>query len=257
MKNILYIILQASMTMLACSDTRKERTDWTLLNLKGKVKEFKEESFYAVEESGKAAKGDKGGKDPHMIHVVFNKNGYRTNEYMYEHDYSLYLKHDYIRNDNGKISEMIQTYGSTNETTRFVFEYEENGHAAKLTAYDKDGSLDYTQQFTYNDDGYVILTEIYFFNSYMNRKILSTYNDSYNNIETTFLDYNDELLYKLTYSYDSNHNIAEECRYNSDNELESCWTYTYELDSSSNWIVRNEYQDSKLIYIREREIEYF
>lgn len=245
------------MLLLSCSDKAEQRTDWDVFNLKGKVSSAKEVSYHAHEEAGKVIKGEKGGKDRYSAHhlVVFNKKGYRTEEYVYEPDNSLFTKQEYIRNNGVQLNEIIQTYGDSSPE-RIVFEYGDSELASGFSVYE-DGRLVYSQLFTYNDRKLIAEQQMNHRNEYNSRRFRYHYDENSNITEIQFWKYNDELDYRVTYAYDSNNNLAEECRYDADGSLLNRWAFTYNLGANDNWVVRYDYQNDTLKYMVEREIEYF
>ena len=239
-----------------CSSNSVKKTDWKLFNLNGKVKSCKETSYYAFQEHGKATKGERGGKEPYSnTCTLFNDKGYRTEVFSYKHDGTLFVKYTYVRSNNA-LSEIIQAYELESRTERLVFELNEKGLASKINVYNEDGSIEYTQTYSYDDYNNTSEQHINYPNSHMDKTILYKYEDN-RLIDFTFLSYDGELAYKATYKYDDNNNVSEYCHYSADNTLKSKYIYTYDLDSNGNWITRYEYEDNVLRYITEREIEYF
>ena len=285
MKSILAITLLVTMMLMSCSDKAKEKTDWDLFRLNGRVKAIKEISYHATEELGEAVKKGPGGKEQHNTYLLFNREGLRLEENRYYHDGSVFLKQTYTRNSKNNIAEIMQTFGSIGDTERLVFEYNKNGSVRKLSIYDKAlGSLKEKQEYTYNDSGRLAENNVHYTtSSYTNRRIQYTYDDNGNLTKLTIYNHSNEPTSTRAYKYDSQNNITElyckdydtnaenryvylygsdklaakEHKYDADGVLEESWAYEYNIDSRNNWTMRRDYRDGCLVYIVEREIEYF
>jgi YD repeat-containing protein len=245
---------------LGIAQTKK--SDWTKMDLKGKVKSINEISY--ITDSVKQ----------NVTTSVFNENGYLieestssgrgTNKFTYKYDDKGLLieapekqnggTYTYKYNDKGYLIEDVLLIKGTikilgmkelDKVYKSTYSYDEKGYCIEKKFYTSDKSRfeeTGTIAFKYDDKGHMIEKNEYKPNGHTIQTITYKYDDKGRQTEWNELKSNGSLKSTFTYKYDDKGNLIEEP--NSDG-----WKYLYTLDEKGNKIEINTYnQNGKLIW---------
>lgn len=228
-------------------DTDK-KNDLKEMNLKGKVKQITESSFFAEDKFGEITKDG----PPNKTIIFFNDNGNIIEKNCYLLDgTTLATKHIYNYDDKKlKKEELVYVYHASKSKllSKYTFEYDVNENRTKSYYHYKDitgpdiysntiDKLGIYETYKYDDKGNLI--EKY------------NYPNGYHFLEPgpSSVDY---------YKYDDKGNIIVEERYNSDGSFSWRHEYKYVLfDKFDNWLKKILYCRGGACSIFEREIEYY
>ncbi|MFT4847791.1 MAG: hypothetical protein ACI83B_000312 [Sediminicola sp.] len=258
----------------------QEKTHREEFGLKGNVKTIKATSYKEVEKFGGIIK-ENDRKDKNLekdFYYIFNKDGYKTQEYKYDSDGSLYSEFKYKYNNKGNIklirgSASLLSFLAPTDYYYF-FEYDSNENMILESHYQSANlNLVYSYDYIYDETNSLIETNHYKSDESIVSKSEYKYNDQGNKIEENYFESAGNLESQTKYEYDDKGNLIKWSRYKPDGSIaykgafeyddngntieKGGYTYTYEYDEEGNWILKTEFSDNAKGYIIEREIEYF
>lgn len=189
----------------------------------------------------------------------YDDKGHLLEEIVNNSDSSLYYKHKYKYDDKGRLIEDILKY-------KTVYKYDNNGDTIEYLYYDLDGSLYRKEICEYNKKRNLIKknieneTWIYKYN----RKGIRLKVEMYVDGKLKYIEKYNKRGY-LTESIDYKNNEKEIIEYdNNDNIIKDIFkesyitrVYYYEYDKQGNWVKVTHIEDSKVVQIHERKIEYY
>ncbi|MCD8408896.1 hypothetical protein [Tenacibaculum finnmarkense] len=114
--SLLIIVL---LTAFSCNNQKKEKTDLTKENLKGKVKSYTEISYKAIERFGTIEKGER----LKSIQIKYNNKGNKIETSYYSLDGSLSSKHIYKYDNKGNKIEMSSS-NSFGKKSKYIYKYD-------------------------------------------------------------------------------------------------------------------------------------
>ncbi len=258
--NKLAIITIVILTLFNCAN-KKQKDDWEIDGLKGKVKSYSHFTYKAIDQFGVIEKDE-------MIR-----------EYLFQNFQVLY-------DEKGNMIEENRYKSDGSLDRKSIYKYDKKGNVIEGNKYESDGSLDSKNIYKYDKKGNKIEENRYKSDGSLDEKYTFKYDEKGNMIEENRCKSGGSLDKKYTYKYDNKGNMIEENRYKSDNRLESRniykyddkgnmieddWTYilfngeekitkrsyTYEYDKHENWTKRIEFKDEFPKEITEREFEYY
>lgn len=158
----------------ACQTKKDKNTDWGNDDLVGQVKSYRITNYLAKSDLGEVVKGDEIGA---LGRIVYNEKGFRIEEF----------------------------WAFNGETSRRVYNYDEDGNCIESITYNQDKTIKDYGKFHYDKNG--------------------------NIQDEMFYDSADKLISKYTYTSDKNGNIIEQLEFNQDGELEVSHSSKYNSSS--------------------------
>jgi hypothetical protein len=258
----------------------QKKTHLEEFGLKGNVKTIKETSYLEVEKFGGITR-EKDRSEKYLekdFYSIFNKRGYKTQEYKYDSDGSLYSQFKYKYNNSGNIkiirgtASLLSFLAPTDYY--YFFEYDLNENMILESHYQSsDLNLVYSYAYKYDENNNQIEVNHNKSNESLVSKLEYEYNDENNKTKENHFDSDGNLESKTIYKYDDEGDLIEWHRYKPDGSIASQgafkyddfgnivegggFTYKYEYDQEENWILKIEFSDNVKGHIIEREIEYF
>lgn len=201
-----YTILVLITTLIvSCSNTKKTEkfTDLNRWQMVGSVKSCEESSYEAIEKFGLII-ADERLKSSFKKVRLFNPGGFITQEYVYIHDTTLYLKftkkYDF---NNNIIKDVTNDYLSNKERVEILI-YDELGKKIENSNYDSDGKIQSRSIYFYDKDENMIERRHYDSNGNLTSKDIYKYDKAGNNIESINFSGNGEFKQKNVTIYDDN-----------------------------------------------------
>jgi len=246
-------ILFLALFVQSCSK-EKFKNDWTIENLKGKVKSYSEFSYKAEERFGNIEKGTR----KRIFLEYDNQNKF---------------------DENGNMIESNKYYSDGRLERREIYKFDEIGNKIENNWYNSVGSLELRETYKYDKMRNMIESNWYYSNGRLGNRSTYKYDEKGNNIEINWYNPDGSLSYWKTDKYNEKGNRIESNwytsdsslyrrviydekgneieKYNSDGILKSKWTFKYEFDKQGNWVKRIDFEDSIPKFLLEREYEYY
>ncbi len=238
---VLVIFLISIVLNLSSCKIIKMKSDWEVLNLKGKIKTLNEFSFVAVDSSDSIEKGER------VMFLIFSNKGNKIedNQYCYydsSQDYKGTYKYDDKEN---RIEENFYRSGSL--SCKAISKYDDKRNRIEYNHFLPDGSLvskdtsnyddkgnrveyRYSQGnkavLKYDDKGNEIEESRYLSDS--SYKAISKYYDKGKKIELNCSQSYSNLIWKVISKYDDKGNRIEYSSFNSDGSQEQKRTFKYD-----------------------------
>jgi len=159
----------------------------------------------------------------------YDEHGYLVEDKWYEDDGSLYLKYQYVNDNNGNILSTSCYAADGTLKSKFIKKYDQKNNLLEHKEYNSLGEIILEQQNRYDKSGNRI-EKIYKRSDFYNMSLSS---------------------------YDDKNNVIEEIDYSSDGKVKEKRTYSYEYDKKNNWTTKIHYRNGNPLYIIEREIMYY
>lgn len=151
----------------------------------------------------------------------YNVSGELSEKNMYQSDGSILYRFIYKYKDDEN-SILLDTYIHNELSGKYIQKYDENGNIVMIKAFNLEGKLEMTTNYSYNEKG------------------LRTQENGLNH---------------LLYKYDDYNNIISQT--NSEKGSYPI-TYTYEVfDKEDNWLIKTQFNDGMPFEMIKREIEYY
>lgn len=283
-KKLLPIIL--SFLFFSCNTSTQKENDLKKMELKGKVKFYKDNVYEAIEKFGKIqneseiskprkelffnVKGNKieensyylSGDLWYKIIFIYNENENLIEENEYKSDGNLRHKHIYKYDEDGNLIE--KNLEGTGDIIQNLYQYDEQNNLIEEVAIFKGGSK-VKKLYRYDEKGRLILKESYNYGypstEYLASETTYKYDKEGHLVEkkyyTTIRDYEEKEIY--VYDGEKLIEYIKEGEFISKGERDYYLRKTYtKYDKKGNWIEEIEFnKDNKPIKIIEREIEYY
>ncbi len=227
-------------------------------NIKGKVKQITEKSFYVSNKFGEPVKDSL-----EYINVfLFDKSGNQTELQILEENGNIYSKRKF-KYDKNRNCILIQHYNNDNNLSMYQEnKYDEEGNQIERNYYRLD-TLKHKDKMKYNN-GNCISVELYNQKGNLTAKYEKIYDTKGKCIEMKSIIYydGDKSITTTKYKYDKNENVVESNCYDENGEFRWNSIDKIEYDSKGNWITRiyyhnSEYESNIILAYLEREIEYY
>lgn len=232
------------------TDYYNPNSDWARLKLQGKVKAIKEIKFLAVDNFSEIEKGEKV-KHIYNKEFLFNLDGYKIEQNDYIPDGTLANRIMYLYQNNKLIEyNEYDSQGLLFGTGKY--ELGENEKPLKLKYKTNDGRYNWTETFKYDKNGNIVEIEHFRTKNAIDSKEIYTFNDDgYLDVSELYKD--GEPVTKNTFKTDEDGSRTEMI-YGADS---SKYTYIYNYDAKGNWIKKIVFENDNPSGILIREIEYF
>jgi len=219
---------------------------------------------------------------------LFNDKGNLTEISYYALNGNLTAKSIYKYDSKGNKIELISFNSEGDIKGKIKYLYDDNSHIIEEVRYDLNGIIDFKFSYLYDNMGNKIEvneTSNSFFGGYYETKCSIEYkfdrkgniiekiefnsDGSFRNKCTYIYDEKGKMIQKIRkrtnetdydkylFIYDDKSNIIEEGDYDISNQPRYVYKYKYEYDVKLNWIRRIDYENEILLYVIEREIEYY
>jgi len=205
------------------NETYSQKNDIEEMNLKGKVKSLKKDSYEVIKKNGEIHKGKIVIEYESKQYFIFDTKGNKIEEgsYKYETDGSI-ITYTYKYNDKGNKTEKKKYYIDGGLETKYIYKYDDIGNLIEESDYFQENRINNKQTYKYNDKGNLIET------NYSNSTGMKT---------------------KQTYKYDNKENLIEEI-YSTSFSVSSGYEgyetkYIYKYDSKGNEIEKEFYTDGR------------
>jgi hypothetical protein len=228
------------------------RTDWSEMNLKGKVKMLKELQYEATEKAGKVKKGEYIG----WAHSwFFNDKGYKTEERLSDPDGTDATKAIFSYDNKWRKTEVNTFHSDGKPNLKISSKYDSKGFEIERNINDLNGGTDnWRTTYKYDKKGFKIEEMVQHRQNEPSR-VLYKYEKSLL-IETEQLQPDGNPVVKRNYKYDKEGNKIEMTN-SVRGILKNSYSYKYEFDKTGNWIRQTEFEGGKINAITEREITYY
>lgn len=263
------------------------KTDLEIMNLRGRVKYFREYSYKAIDSFGKISKGERQFKDgfksiPYGGYFTFNKDGNFYEVIEYDKNGLIKGKDVYTYNKNGYKIER-NTYASERKLQyKIIYKYDEKGYLIDESLYNELGKLENKVVVNNNEENQEIIKKSYDSKGDPNGFDELKYDEKGNLIDSRHNSFGIKSSRIIYMKYDKKGNLIEEnshytikegsvdiltnFKYNKHDDIIEYWfdssdesktKYEYVYDSNLNWIKRIEFDNGFPQYIIERKIEYY
>lgn len=252
-------MLNILFSISGCGPKIEPNTDWATLDIKGRVKILKENSFEAVTTDGKIEKGRSTGVYwSNDTYYIFNKIGHIVQKATFRYSGTLLYQSDYV--------------------------YDSLWRNIRITSINADNSLKSVKLYKYDDKGRISQEDTYLPKYEHPTKWTFKYDKHDNKIEENrYFPDNGKLSVKVFYKYNSKGKKTEEYMYNSEGNQIARWvsrynsdglkieedyfnaldslvaheTYKYEFDEKGNWVRQYIFDNGEPTYIIDRRLTYF
>ncbi len=236
----------------ACSFfENKNKTDWELHLLKGKVAVCVDSVFNAKEVDGQLAQGDL----LEFKKKVFSKEGYVTEKFFFKADSTLIIHFEVNRDKLDFVKELAGYNNAQRLILRIIPRYDEEGNVVEEKIFDMNGSLMETVQCEF-ERGFLSRAKIW------DNKGVHVRTSEYENDKTGL-----PIIYR-EYSHITK---SDDCCLATDRDpldvkvinlddklsLDFSQEFKYEYDGYGNWLKRECYIDGKLVRVIVRSLTYF
>ena len=261
----------------------KKKNDWQNLSLQGKVKQIVELQYRAVEQFGKAEKGDLYREAGWDMIMLFNEQGYYQNiSYMDSHgnevgtvNYIYNAQNELIEENNydaeGNFSDkniysydekrrVNQVMGVNRDgglTGSVLTEYDDKMKQQTVASYNARGKLLYKELRTVDKNGFPLETKIYDAENNLVNHRKERFNSAGLREKLTVFSSEGNVLMEISFKYDKQENLISQEGIDENGEAYLPVRYEYLFDKQGNWTKRFEYVGVKPTFILERQIEYY
>ncbi len=180
----LLILLSLILFIGFSTNTYSQKKDIEEMNLEGKVKSIKKNTYEVINKNGEIHKGDIVIEYESKQYFLFDKKGNKIEEGSYKYE----------------------TDGSINT---YTYKYDDKGNKIEKIFYNPDGNLNMKYSYQYDTIGNLIEESDYFQENRINNKYIYKYGDKGNLIETNYSNPTG-MKTKQTYKYDDKENLIEE-----------------------------------------------
>lgn len=230
-------------------------TDWKKLDLKGKVKSFKE---YTYEASPNAA-----AVNPSQLKTVteflLNENGFITSETAYGKGQSMLYKIIYTYDQNSFLIGKDIFYGPGKSAVQKRYKYDDKGRLLDEEQWLTQNPQNLTH-YVYDKNGLLVeKNTLYPYEPDQSFKTTYKY-DSRGNLAEKYTDQVGVTFNREIYTYDENGNLVSKSFAKKKSDPAATVKLNYEWDEHGNWVKltetpdRSEWPDH---YVRVRELNYF
>ena len=265
----------------ACSVQKEPlKSDWTKLNLCGKIKSIRQMPQHIRARNGAFIVGEPWPHAENNSYFLFDKGGnliekrlYFTNGNNYSRELYFYDEEGYrfkeiLYNPNGSIgSRIVYTFDKKGKIAQsecfnylgvnFIYKYDGDGNRIEAHKYYGDGKLYYKATYRYDKKGNRTEEKVFTGDGKLFSKWKYVYDDVGNRTVKERYFANGQLDCRFTFEYDAEHKKTLWKTFGPEGKLLSQGSYSYEYDSRGNWIRKTKKEGAEPIYILEREIEYF
>lgn len=191
------------------------------MGINGKITSIRTTTFSAIDKLGEISR-DLFQSDEYF---VYDTQGYQTESYVFLYDGQLDYKQTFKRDNQKRITDIVETYSDGTQRQKILYKYDEKGNKTDAVSYDSDNNLIWKKVYAYDqNDNNTELGE-YGAEGTLESKTLYTYDENNNPKDMKVFDKYSHLIRAEEYTYTQSVNSKDK------------WLLTQQIDRNSDNVV--------------------